>query len=178
MMRSLSVLALVLSSAFILPPALAREAGPGGGRGPGAGGRMGGHDASARSLFGRSLFPPEMLMRHAEELGIEGEQREAIIREVQELQSSLVPLQWEAREQAEKLQSLLEASKVDEEAALAQAERVMQLESQVKRTHLAALIRIKNALTDEQREKLGELRQRMRSRQKGRLGGTRPGERR
>ena len=55
---------------------------------------------------------------------------------------------------------LLEQSPVDETAVLAQADKVMGLEREVKKAHLSLLVRIKNLLTDAQRAKLTELRRR------------------
>jgi len=55
---------------------------------------------------------------------------------------------------------LLQASPVDEAAVLAQADKVMGMEREVKKAHLSLLVRIKNLLTDAQREKLMELRRR------------------
>ena len=52
----------------------------------------------------------------------------------------------------------MEAMRVDEAAALAQADRVMALEREMKRSQLQLLIRIKNALTQQQQDQLRELR--------------------
>jgi hypothetical protein len=49
---------------------------------------------------------------------------------------------------------------VDEAAVLAQADKVMGLEREVKKAHLALLVRIKNLLTEAQKAKLTELRRR------------------
>ena len=73
-------------------------------------------------------------------------------------QAKLVDVQWDVQGEAEKLARLLQASTVDEAAVLAQADKVMALEREVKRTHLALLVRIKNALTDAQKARLTALR--------------------
>jgi Spy/CpxP family protein refolding chaperone len=84
-----------------------------------------------------------------------------------------VPLQWELREQGEKLRELIEQSQVDEKAALAQAGRVSDIEAQIKQMHLALLIRIKNSLDDEQRARLDELKSERRQQWRGgRKGGS------
>jgi len=59
---------------------------------------------------------------------------------------------------AEQLSKALEAPKLDEGKVLAQADQVMALERDIKRVHLALLIRIRNVLSDSQRAKLAELR--------------------
>ena len=52
----------------------------------------------------------------------------------------------------------LEVPKIDESKALAQGDRLMTMEGDVKRTHLGMLIRIRNLLADSQPAKLTELR--------------------
>ncbi len=53
---------------------------------------------------------------------------------------------------------MLDAPRIDESRALAQADRVMSLEHDVKKSHPALLIRIRNLLTDEQRAELAKMR--------------------
>ncbi len=108
--------------------------------------------------IGSRLFPPELIMGHQQELGIDDKQRDAIIAEVQALQKSVVPIQWQMQASAQELGKVLDAPRIDEARALAQADKVMGLERDVKRTHLGALIRIRNLLTDAQRAKLAALR--------------------
>ena len=107
----------------------------------------------------RELFPPELVMRHQAEIGLSGEQRNALVREMQAMQSDLVPLQFEMSEAAGKLRAALDAPRVDEDKASALADRLMSLETRIKKRHLALMIRIKNILTPEQQSLLRELRQ-------------------
>lgn len=104
------------------------------------------------------LFPPELIMANQGELGIDGRQREAIVKEVQALQSRVVEIQWQLQGATEALLKLLDAPRIDEAKAVAQADALMGLEREVKRAHLTALIRIRNLLTDTQRAKLARLR--------------------
>jgi Spy/CpxP family protein refolding chaperone len=104
------------------------------------------------------VFPPELVMRHAPEIGLDEKQKTAIKEAVVRTQARLVDVQWDAQGEAEKLARLLQANTVDEAAVLAQADKVMALEREVKRTHLALLVRIKNVLTEAQRARLTELR--------------------
>ena len=126
-----------------------------------------------------SVYPAELLMRHADDLELDDAQREAITAEIQALQTDLVPLQWEIYEAGKKLTELLAPTRVDEEAALAQAAQVMALEQSIKTRHLAMLVRVKNLLTSEQQEilddhrvlpRLGGLRERLRERIERRFG--------
>ena len=40
--------------------------------------------------FGRGLFPPEMVMRHAQDIGLSDEQREQITAVIQQVQSDIL----------------------------------------------------------------------------------------
>jgi DNA-directed RNA polymerase specialized sigma24 family protein len=84
--------------------------------------------------------------------------RDAIIADVQKTQAQLMALQWQMKEATDELGKLLEAGRIDEARALAQADRMMTIERQFKRGHLGLLIRIRNLLTDAQRARLAELR--------------------
>ena len=109
--------------------------------------------------FGKALFPPEMVMRHAQDIGLSDEQREQITAVIQQVQSDIVPLEWEVRERTEVLTDLLEKPRVDEAAALAQVDRVTEIENQMKKTHLTLLIRVKNLLSEDQQQQLLTLRE-------------------
>lgn len=100
------------------------------------------------------LFPPEAIMQRQKELGVTEKQRNAIIGEMQKFQSEIVGVQWQLQAAAEDLAAMLDAPAIDEAKALAQADKVMDLEHKMKRTHLGLLIRLRNLLTEEQRAKL------------------------
>jgi Spy/CpxP family protein refolding chaperone len=104
------------------------------------------------------LFPPELVMQHQAELGIDDRQRAALTKELAAFQSQIVDLQWKMSAAADDLARLLDAPRIDEARALAQADRVMSLEHDVKKSHLGLLIRIRNLLTDEQRAELVRMR--------------------
>ena len=104
------------------------------------------------------LFPPELIMRHQAEIGLEDKQREAILKELEKAQAQFPRLQWQLQAASEQLAKLLDESPVNEARALAQAGEVMKLETEIKRAHLGLLIRIRNTLSDTQRSKLQALR--------------------
>ena len=106
------------------------------------------------------VFPPELVMRYAAEIGLDERQRAAVKDLVIKMQARFLDMQWDLQAESEKMARLLEARPVDEAAVLAQADKVMGLEREVKKAHLSLLVRIKNLLTDAQREKLTELRRR------------------
>ncbi len=105
-----------------------------------------------------ALYPPELVMQHQRRLGLTAEQRKAITETVAALQAQVLDLQWRMQDEAQRLGELLGGPRVDAPAALAQVDRVFDLERQIKRAHLTMLIRIKNTLTPEQQETLRGLR--------------------
>ncbi len=113
------------------------------------------HDADPVAAH---LFPPDLIMGHQQELGVDDKQRQAISAEMQKAQAELMPLQWQMQAATEQLVKLLEAPRVDEAKALAQADQMMSIERQFKRIHLGMLIRVRNVLTEAQRARLAELR--------------------
>jgi Spy/CpxP family protein refolding chaperone len=115
----------------------------------------------------RELFPPELVMRHQAEIALGEEQRTALVREMQAMQSDLVPLQFEMSDAAGKLRAALDMPRVDEDKASALADRLMSLETRIKKRHLALMIRIKNILTPEQQSRLRELREQAAARRGG-----------
>lgn len=112
----------------------------------------------AADPIGSKLFPPELIMTHQAEIGLEDKQRETILKELEKAQSQFPRLQWQLQAASQHLSQLLDAPQVDEAKALAQAGEVMKLETEIKRAHLGLLIRIRNTLSDTQRSKLQALR--------------------
>jgi Spy/CpxP family protein refolding chaperone len=108
----------------------------------------------------QSVFPPEVIMRYAGDIGLDEKQRTAVRDAVKSAQGKFLDVQFQLQEESEKLVRLLQAKPVDESAALAQADRVMGLEREVKKTQLTLLVRLKNLLTEAQERKLTELRKR------------------
>jgi Spy/CpxP family protein refolding chaperone len=124
---------------------------------PGPGPLLGG-GGPRHPQFMRELFPPNLVMRHQNDISLTAEQRTAITDAIKQAQSKVLEIQWQLEDQQQKLDQMLQAPRVDEKAALAQAERVMIAEQQMKKAHLALLIEIKNHLTEEQQQKLRDLR--------------------
>ena len=108
--------------------------------------------------FAAHLFPPELIMTHQRELGLQDAQRTAIVNELQQSQAGFVQLQWKMSAESEQLQTLLRPATVNEALVLAQIDRVLAVEREIKRAQVGLLIRIKNTLSGEQQAKLAELR--------------------
>src|SRR5215471_4897276 len=117
-----------------------------------------GPQSPASDPIGSKLFPPELIMGHQEELGIDEAQRTAILKEIEKAQSQVLQLQWQMHAATEQLAKALDTPKIDESKALAHADKLMTMERDLKRTHLGMLIRIRNLLSEPQRAKLAELR--------------------
>jgi len=67
-------------------------------------------------------------------------------------------MQFDMQGEKEKLVLLLKARPVDEKAVLAQLDKVLDRERDIKKTQISLLIPIKNQLTADQQTKLAELR--------------------
>jgi len=106
----------------------------------------------------RYLVPPDLIMAHSQELNLLEKQRAAIKAEVQKAQSKFIDLQWDMKEESEKMVRLLQQTPADEARILEQADKVMSMEREIKKTQLSLLIRIRNTLTAEQMAKLDEIR--------------------
>jgi Spy/CpxP family protein refolding chaperone len=108
--------------------------------------------------FMENVFPPSLIMRNETEIGLTDPQREAITKQMEDAQKSLVSWQWAIERESQKLNKLLEPQHIDDAAALAQMDRVLEAEEKLKKAHLTLLIQIKNILTPAQQEKLRQLR--------------------
>ena len=103
-----------------------------------------------REILRMGLYPPDVIMRHQQRLGITGEQRETISAAVSKFQTDVAGLQWELQNEQQLLQQSLSGYRIETDEALARVEQVLQLESQFKLLHFELLIAIKNTLTEEQ----------------------------
>ena len=104
-------------------------------------------------------YPPDLIMNYRSELKLDKQQENTIREELRETQSVVFDLRWQMKDESERLAEMLQATPINESAVLSQADKVMGLEQQVKRTHLAMLVRLKNMMNDTQREQLMEYRE-------------------
>jgi Spy/CpxP family protein refolding chaperone len=104
-----------------------------------------------------NLFPPELVMQHQSEIKLTEDQRNALMLDIQKAQGRIVDLQQQLQKEMEALGALLKKDEVDEQGALAQLDRVLNEEREIKRAHLALVLGIKNRLTTEQEVKLREI---------------------
>src|SRR5882724_6994303 len=90
------------------------------------------------------LFPPELVIQHQSDIGLTEEQRNALIAEVQKAQERFSDLQQRLQKEVDALGVLLKKEQVEEQAALAQFDKVLNQEREVKRAHLALVLGIKS----------------------------------
>jgi Spy/CpxP family protein refolding chaperone len=110
--------------------------------------------------IGQSFFPPELVIQHQEAIGLSAEQKDYLKTEIRQAQLKFTELQWKLQDEMEKMVSLVKQPHVDEQQVLAQLDRVLAAEREVKKEQITLLVRIKNKLTPEQQGKLSELRSR------------------
>ena len=108
--------------------------------------------------LGQSFFPPELVIQHQEAIGLSPEQKDAFKTEIRQAQLKFTELQWKLQDEMEKMLSLVKQPRPDEQQVLAQLDKVLSAEREVKREQITLLVRIKNKLTPEQQSKLAELR--------------------
>ena len=104
------------------------------------------------------MFPPDMILGHARELNLTDEQKAFMRAEVQKATSAFQELQWKLQDQAELLHETMKSTSVNEQQALAQLDRVLDVEREIKRLHIGLAVRLKNRLTPEQQEQLNKMR--------------------
>lgn len=107
---------------------------------------------------GENVFPPELIMSHQEAISLAPEQKSYIRDEIRKAQLRFTDLQWQLQDSMETLGSLLRQNPADEQAVLAQLDKVLDTEREIKHTQLTLMVRIKNKLTPQQQARLRELR--------------------
>ena len=131
----------------LLPTAALAQVPPGPGAGP----------APKDDPFGKYLFPPERVMSHSLDIGLGDAQKTAIRNEVQKVQPKFLDSQFELQSEGEKMIKLLQEKPVDEAKVLAQVDRILAIEKEIKKSQISLLVRIKNILTPAQQDKLAEI---------------------
>ncbi len=113
---------------------------------------------SSNDPIADQLFPPELVMQYHQEINLTPDQSKAVKDEIQKAQAKFLDMQWDMQSEQEKLVLLLKAHPIDENAVLAQVDKVLDREREIKKTQILLLIHIKNQLTPAQQNKLNELR--------------------
>jgi len=104
------------------------------------------------------MFPPDMIMAHARELNLTDEQKAFMRNEIQKAMPVFQDLQWKLQDQMESLQEMMKSTSANEQQVLAQLDKVLDIEREMKRLHIGLAVRLKNRLTPEQQEQLHKMR--------------------
>jgi Spy/CpxP family protein refolding chaperone len=104
------------------------------------------------------MFPPDMIMGHARQLNLTDEQKAFMRGEIQRTTTTFQDLQWKLQDQMELLQETMKSPTVNEQQALAQLDKVLDVEREIKRLHIGLAVRLKNRLTPEQQDQLHKMR--------------------
>lgn len=107
---------------------------------------------------GEALFPPELVMQNQQAIGLDEAQKTFIRSEVLKAQTRFTELQWQLQDAMETLAGFMQQNPVDEQKVMAQLDKILPIEREIKRAQLTLMIRIKNKLTPEQQEKLRQMR--------------------
>jgi Spy/CpxP family protein refolding chaperone len=110
-----------------------------------------------------NLFLPELVMQHQSDIGLTDEQRDALMSEIQNAQQRFAGLQERLQKEVEAMAVLLKKESTDQPAALAQFDKVLDRERELKRAHLDLLLRLKGRLTRAQVARLREIKNKIAS---------------
>ena len=114
---------------------------------------MGGEDP-----LGKHFFAPDFVMSHQQAIGLSDAQRNSMATMMVAAQTKTIMAQMRISAEVERMQSLIDASRVDEGAVLEQIDRVLAFEREIKREQISLMIRLKNLLTEQQQDVLAKLR--------------------
>jgi Spy/CpxP family protein refolding chaperone len=120
--------------------------------------------------IGRAFFPPELVMRNQKAINLTADQQNAIREEMSRAMPRFTDLQWQLSAEEEALELLIRADGPDEKQILAQFDKLMLVESELKRVQFGMLVRIKSILTPQQQQKLREIKKQGRPEDFGRRG--------
>src|SRR6266852_5267730 len=100
--------------------------------------------------LGDAMFPPELIMQHTRDLNLTDEQKTFMRAEINRTTTRFNELQWQLQDAMEALHASMKENTVNEQQALAQLDKVLDAEREIKRLHFGLAISIKNKLTAEQ----------------------------
>jgi len=104
------------------------------------------------------LFAPELVLPNTEQLDLNDNQVQVIEAAVDTTKEQLSQAQEMLKTETDNLDQLLKAEPGDEAAILAQLDKVLQIEQQIKALHFSMLVRIRSQLTADQRGSLEDIR--------------------
>ena len=117
-----------------------------------------GINVSAQDSFQKELFSANLVLKYRSEIKLSTEKVDNVKKIYNAHITEFNSLKWDLDAELYALNKNLSDSHVDEATSMAQMEKVMDLESKLKRIRLGMLIKIKNELSQSQQEMLKNLR--------------------
>ena len=105
----------------------------------------------------RALLEPVMALHYGDAIGLSRSQRASIEEELRRAKSEFSELQAQLDREMLRLHQLLEQPELEEQNAIAQLDRILDLERRIKRVNLLCALRVRGQLDQEQRVKLQTL---------------------
>jgi Spy/CpxP family protein refolding chaperone len=106
--------------------------------------------AAVSMQIAKHLVRPEMVAKHQAEIGLTQTQQDAIKAKMQESEETLSGLEVDLDAEIEDFVSLLNNDNVDRDKAMTQLDKVLNIESMIKKERLGLAIAVKNELTPDQ----------------------------
>jgi len=103
------------------------------------------------------FFSPELIVKNHEQIGLTEEQGASLKAAFEDAQQRVQGFQQQMKRESDKLADLAKPEKVDEKAVMTQADKILDIEREIKHAQLSLLVVIKNTLTTAQQTKLKEL---------------------
>ena len=157
-----AIIAVVFAAAFLIATVVAQQSNqsPHPPNAPGGPGNVPDHPMPPPNPdpLAHLMFPPDMIMAHAHQLNLTDEQKTFMRTEIRKTTATFQDLQWKLQDQMELLQETMKSPSVNEQQALAQLDKVLDIERDIKRLHIGLAVRLKNQLTPEQQDQLHKMR--------------------
>ncbi|MDR3406746.1 MAG: hypothetical protein P4L99_29945 [Chthoniobacter sp.] len=112
---------------------------------------------TATDPFAGAFFPPEVVLVTRDRIGMTPAQQETFRKDVEKAQPQSSALRAKLERETATLSALAKTQPADEAALLAQLDKVLDLERELKHLHLGLLVAIKNLLTPAQQTQLREI---------------------
>lgn len=119
---------------------------------------MGGIHGLAQDSFQKELFSVDAVLKYRNEIGLSPQQVENIKKIYDDHIRLFNSKKWDLDAELVTLNKYLSQTTVDEKSSMAQMEKIMTLEDQLKRMKLGMLIKVKNELKEPQQAQLKNLR--------------------
>ena len=107
--------------------------------------------------FAGAFFPPELVLMARDRIALTQEQQEAVRARVEKAQPRSDELRAKLEHETSTLSALAKQERVDEAALVAQLDKVLDVERELKHLHVGLAVAIKNMLAAEQQTKLREI---------------------